>query len=64
MSKKYIVEIANGKGSYSLLRCFGDQPAEAMTFYATVRVKNGQTKKLTKIEDGIATIVAKEKNLG
>ena len=57
---RYLVEVANGTSSYTLTRGFS-LVAEAVLFYRELAVGANQRKRLTMIDQGKRTVVARTK---
>jgi len=57
---KFLVETAFGTSSYTLDRGFGD-PEEAVTFYNEIPVGGTKKKRLTMIDCGERTVIARTK---
>jgi hypothetical protein len=56
---KFLVESANGTSSYTLDRGFGANPEEAIRFYDELPVGGSRKKRLTMVDSGKRTIIAR-----
>lgn len=57
---KFLVETTFGTSSYTLDRGFGN-PEEAVTFYSEISVGGTKKKRLTMIDCGVRTVIARTK---
>lgn len=57
---KFFVEMANGTSSYTLCRGYAD-PVEAVTAYAELACGGNQKKRLTMVDLGKRTVLARTK---
>jgi len=58
---KFLVETANSTSSYTLARGFGCEPNVALQFYEELQVGANQRKRLTVIDGGTRTVLARTK---
>jgi len=58
---KFLVETANGTSSYTLERGFGCEPEAAVKFYTDLASGGTKKKRLTLIDGGQRTVVARTK---
>lgn len=56
---KFLVETANGTSSYTLERGFAAAPDQAIEFYDSVAVAGTKKKRLTLVDNGQRTIIAR-----
>lgn len=56
---KFLVETANGTSSYTLERGFGAAPDQAIEFYDSIVVGGTKKKRLTLVDHGKRTVVAR-----
>lgn len=56
---KFLVETANGTSSYTLERGFGADPAAAVAFYDEIMMGGSKKKRLTMIDGGKRTVLAR-----
>lgn len=59
LKAKFLVEIANGTSSYTLERGFGADPVVALSFYDELVVGVTQKKRLTMVDAGKRTVLAR-----
>ncbi len=60
LKARFFVEMANGTSSYTLCRGYGD-PTEAVTAYAELECGGNQRKRLTMVDLGKRTVIARTK---
>ncbi len=58
---KFLVETANGKSSYTLERGFGCEPDAAVQFYEDLAATGNKKKRLTLVDGGQRTVLARTK---
>lgn len=56
---KFLVETANGTSSYTLERGFAAEPDQAIEFYNSIPVAGTKKKRLTLVDNGQRTVVAR-----
>lgn len=56
---KFLVETANGTSSYTLERGFAAMPDQAIEFYDSIAVAGTKKKRLTLIDNGRRTVIAR-----
>jgi hypothetical protein len=56
---RFLVESANGTSSYTLERGFGCEPTAAVQFYNELSVGGTKKKRLTMIDGGKRTVIAR-----
>lgn len=56
---KFLVETANGTSSYTLERGFAAVPDQAIEFYDSVAVAGTKKKRLTMVDNGQRTVIAR-----
>jgi hypothetical protein len=56
---KFLVETANGTSSYTLERGFAAVPDQAIEFYDSIAAGGNKKKRLTLVDNGQRTVVAR-----
>lgn len=56
---KFLIETANGTSSYTLERGFGADPKAAIQFYDELAAAGNRKKRLTMIDNGKRTVIAR-----
>jgi len=56
---RFLVESANGTSSYNLERGFGCEPSAAIKFYEELPAGGNKKKRLTMVDGGKRTVVAR-----